>query len=103
MIPDLGALKVTFDAVEGLRRQWACELGPHGIRFVTLQTGGIPESIPPALAGREEIAAQIRGETLLGREATLEDVGHVAAFVASDRARSITSAEVNLSAGAIPD
>jgi hypothetical protein len=30
-------------------------------------------------------------------------VGHVAAFVASDRARTLTSTEVNISAGAIPD
>jgi NAD(P)-dependent dehydrogenase (short-subunit alcohol dehydrogenase family) len=102
-LPGLGALKVAFDAVEGLRRQWACELGPHGIRVVTLQTGGIPESIPDDVAAKEAIAGAIRKDTLLGREATLADVGDVAAFVASDRARTLTSTEVNISCGAIPD
>jgi NAD(P)-dependent dehydrogenase (short-subunit alcohol dehydrogenase family) len=102
-MPGLGALKVTFDAMEGLRRQWALELGPHNIRFVTLQTGGVPESIPDDVAGKAEIAAAIREDSMLGREATLEDVGNVAAFVASDWARSLTSTEVNISCGAIPD
>jgi 3-oxoacyl-[acyl-carrier protein] reductase len=102
-MPGLGALKVAFDAVEGLRRQWACELGPHGVRVVTLKTGGIPESIPDDFDARGAIAESIRKDTLLGRAATLADVGNVAAFVASDRARTMTSTEVNISCGAIPE
>ena len=38
-----------------------------------------------------------------GRAATLEDVGAVAAFVASDTARTMTAATVNVSAGALID
>jgi 3-oxoacyl-[acyl-carrier protein] reductase len=41
--------------------------------------------------------------TMLGRTATLEDEGHVAAFVASDRARTMTAATVNISCGALVD
>jgi 3-oxoacyl-[acyl-carrier protein] reductase len=40
---------------------------------------------------------------LLKRTATLADVGNVAAFVASDQARTITSTEINISSGAIVD
>ena len=40
---------------------------------------------------------------MLGRAATLEDVGNVAAFVASDRARTLTAAAVNISCGALID
>jgi enoyl-[acyl-carrier-protein] reductase (NADH) len=40
---------------------------------------------------------------MTGRAATLEDVGAVAAFVASDRARTMTAATVNVSAGALID
>ena len=40
---------------------------------------------------------------MLGRAATLEDVGNVAAFVASDRARTMTAATVNISCGALVD
>lgn len=102
-LPGLGGFKVSLDALEGLRRQWAIELGPHGIRVVTLKTGGIPESISPDFAARDEIAAALKKETILGRTATLADVGNVAAFVASDLAQSITSTEVNISCGAIVD
>jgi NAD(P)-dependent dehydrogenase (short-subunit alcohol dehydrogenase family) len=100
-LPGLGGFKVALDAIEGLRRQWAVELGPHGIRVVTLKTGGVPESISDSFAGKDEIVASIEQETLLGRAATLADVGNVAAFVASDLARSITATEVNISCGAI--
>lgn len=99
----LGGFKVSLDAMEGLRRQWAIELGPHNIRVVTLKTGGIPESIPADLPIRDEITAALTKDTLLNRTATLTDVGNVAAFVASDRAQSITSTEINISCGAIVD
>ena len=44
-IPNVGGTGVTFDAIESLCRQWACELGPHGVRVVWLQTTGISEAI----------------------------------------------------------
>jgi len=99
----LGGFKIALDAVEGLRRQWAVELGSHGIRVVTLKTGGIPESIPENYPGRDAIINSLLPTTLLNRTATLADVGNVAAFVASDLARTITSTEVNISCGAIVD
>src|SRR6266498_1986637 len=102
-LPGLGGFKVALDAIEGLRRQWAVELGQHGIRVVTLKTGGVPESLPDSFAGKDTIAASIEQETLLGRAATLADVGNVAAFVASDRARTMTATEVNISCGALID
>jgi len=102
-LPGLGGFKIALDAIEGLRRQWAVELGPHGIRVVTLKTGGVPETIPDSFAEKDNITASIEQETLLGRAATLADVGNVAAFVASDQARSITSAAVNISCGALVD
>ncbi|MEO3870068.1 SDR family oxidoreductase [Nonomuraea sp. B12E4] len=102
-LPGLGGFKVALDAMEGIRRQWACEVGAHGIRVVTMITGGVPESMPDGFAPKDEIAAGLREATLLGRVATLADVGDVAAFVASDRARTMTSATVNISCGAIVD
>lgn len=102
-MPGLGGFKIALDAIEGLRRQWAVELGPHGIRVVTLKTGGIPESIPDTLPQRDEIIANLLPLTLLKRNATLADVGNVAAFVASDQARTITATEVNISCGALMD
>ncbi|MBB5873016.1 NAD(P)-dependent dehydrogenase (short-subunit alcohol dehydrogenase family) [Allocatelliglobosispora scoriae] len=102
-IAGLGGFKVSLDAMEGLRRQWAIELGPHGIRVVTLKSGGIAESLPPEMPEAAAITEALTKDTQLGRTATLADVGNVAAFVASDHARTITSTEVNISCGAIVD
>jgi enoyl-[acyl-carrier-protein] reductase (NADH) len=74
-----------------------------GVRVVPLRTGGVPESLPRDAGGREEITRGIEGLTMLGRPATLEDVGNVAAFVASDRARTMTASTVNISCGALVD
>ena len=104
-VPDyyLGGVQVALNAVESLRRQLASELGPHGIRAVTLQTGWVPERIPESFDGREAITRGIVGSTMLKRAATLEDVGNVAAFAASDLARTMTATALNISCGAIAD
>jgi 3-oxoacyl-[acyl-carrier protein] reductase len=102
-MPNLGGLQVAFGAVEALRRALARELGPHGIRVLTLQTGGIPESIPAGFEGRDAIAADIAGRTMLGRAATLADVGNVAAFAASDLAGSMTGTALNITVGSVVD
>ncbi|MEV6622707.1 SDR family oxidoreductase [Amycolatopsis sp. NPDC051106] len=99
----VGGLQVAFHALEAMRRQLAAELGPRGIRTVTLRTGGIPETLPAEFEARKEIEENIAGKTMLGRAATLADVGAVAAFVASDRARTMTASTVNISCGALVD
>jgi enoyl-[acyl-carrier-protein] reductase (NADH) len=102
-LPGLGGFKVALDAIEGHRRQWACEFGPHGIRVVTLKTGDVPETLPQGFPGGEAIVAGLEETALLPRTATLADVGNVAAFVASDHARTITATQVNMSCGALMD
>jgi 3-oxoacyl-[acyl-carrier protein] reductase len=101
---NLGGLQVAFHAIESMRRQLSSELGPRGVRVVTMRTGGVPESLPEDFPGREEIVEKaIVDHTMLGRAATLEDVGNVAAFVASVQARTMTAATVNISCGALID
>lgn len=102
-IAGLGGFKVAIDAVESLRRQWSVELGAYGIRVVTVKTGGIPETLPAGMAGRDEIIDSIEQATLLGRAATLADVGNVAAFVVSDAARTMTATDINISCGSLMD
>src|SRR5262245_43670870 len=60
-------------------------IGQYGIRVVTLRTGGIPESIADDFDRRDAVVRGIVASTMLSRAARLEDVGHVAAFVASDK------------------
>jgi 3-oxoacyl-[acyl-carrier protein] reductase len=103
VVPNLGGFQVALEALEAFRRQLACEVGPRGVRVVTLQAGGVAETIPEGYEGREELVASLVEPTLLKRTATLEDVGNVAAFVASDKARTMTATGVNITCGAIVD
>ena len=96
----IGGFQVALHAVEAMRRQYSSELGSAGVRFVTLRTGGIPDTIPDVMDGGEELARSLNEATMTGRAAALDDVGAVAAFVASDKARTMTAATVNVSAGA---
>lgn len=98
----LGGLQVAFQAQEALRRNLAAELGRHGIRVITLQTSGIAEAIE-SVELRERIGGQIAASTLLGRAATLADVGHAAVFAASDWAASMTATKLNISCGSFVD
>jgi 3-oxoacyl-[acyl-carrier protein] reductase len=112
-IPNVGGTGVTFDAIEALCRQWAAELGPHGIRVVWLRTTGIPEALqgedfPDYGRGsggmtRSELVAWLRGMTMLNRLTSLEDVGNVAAFMASDHAIAMTASAANMTCGSVPD
>ena len=95
----LGGLQVAFQAMDTLRNQLASELGPHGIRALTIQTGGVTEVLPADFEGREKIVDDIVGRTMLNRAATLDDVGNVAAFAASDWARTMTATKLNITAG----
>jgi len=97
----LGGFQVALGAIDVLRRQLACELGPHGIRVVTLQSGGVPETISEEW--REIITEGLVASTMLKRPETLEDVGNVAAFAASDLARSMTATAFNITYGRVVD
>jgi len=99
----LGGLQTAFQALEAMRRQVSTELAPHGVRFITLRSGGVADSLPQDFPGAERIRASLDEATLLGRTVTLEEVGDMAAFAASDRARMMTAATLNVSAGALMD
>ena len=99
----IGGFQIALWAVEAMRQQLSMENGKHGLRVVTLRSGGVPETIPEDYEGREALVRSLEDMTMLGRTATLEDVGNIAAFVASDRARTMTAATVNTSAGALID
>jgi 3-oxoacyl-[acyl-carrier protein] reductase len=110
-LPEVGGTGVTFDAIESQCRQWAAELGPHGVRVAWLQTTGIPEAlsgtgpVPAYGTGRpmthEEHIAWMRRHSMLNRLTSLADVGRAAAFLASDGAAAMTGAGVNLTCGTV--
>lgn len=92
----LGGFQVGLSAVDALRRQLGAELGPYGIRVVTLQSVGIPEA--HASSGDDDTPPR-----LLQRAPTLTDVGNVAAFASSGHAAAITATAINITCGAEVD
>ena len=93
----LGGFQVALSAVDALRRQLAAELAPHGIRVLTIQSVGIPETHASDGSGDGT------PPRLLERAPTLADVGHVAVFAASDHAAAITATAINITSGAEVD
>lgn len=112
-IPRLGGSHVAWAALAGLCRQLAAEFGPHGVRVAWLLSPGSPgydhdqdwadpgetqdwtggsEPAPPGTTG------------LLPRHLpSYAEVAGVAAFAASDWARTITASEINITGGAVVD
>jgi 3-oxoacyl-[acyl-carrier protein] reductase len=99
-------------AVEALSRTLAAELGPYGVRTVYLHSAGSPDAGQESFARNETKRAELtkRKEewdqlastrNLLGRWPTLEQVGDMAAFMASDRAGVTTGTGVNINGGMI--
>src|ERR687893_665609 len=97
----LGGFQVALGAIDVLRRQLAVELGPHGIRVVSLHSGGVPETTREDW--REAITQSFIDSSMLKRVETLEDVGKVAAFAASDLARTMTATAINITCGRVAD
>jgi 3-oxoacyl-[acyl-carrier protein] reductase len=109
--PLVGGFGTACAALECLSRQLAAELGPHGVRVICLRSAGSPESIPDTMeahaAGkkmkRDEFIAFLEEMTLLKRLPSLDEVGNMAALMASDYARTTTGAVANMTCGQIMD
>lgn len=97
----VGGTLVAFGAQETMRRQLSAELGPRGVRVVTIISGGVPDSMSNDLD--PSIAKGIVDATMIGRGADYDDVGNVAVFAASDLSRMMTAATINISGGSVID
>lgn len=80
----------------------ACELGPHGIRAVTLERG-VLNAVPEDSEGRDTTSSGSSPRRCWERAATFDDVGNLAAFAASDQARTITGSTINIACGTTVD
>jgi 3-oxoacyl-[acyl-carrier protein] reductase len=101
---NVGGFGTAGSAIESLCRQLSVELGSKGIRVICLRSTGSPEApgvkevskIHAALSHSEQISP-------LRRLTSLEDVGNVAALMASDLANSMTATTANITCGLYVD
>jgi len=108
-----GGFGVACAAIEALWRQLAIELGPRGVRLVTLRSSGSPDA-PGVRAAITEHAraagvtleafeARIAEKTMLRRMPKMAEIANAAVLAASDYASSMTAAVLNSTCGEIAD
>jgi 3-oxoacyl-[acyl-carrier protein] reductase len=97
----MGGSQVAFGAVDVLRRQLAQELGSKGIRVVTIESAGVPETLDGEW--RDVMAEGLAAATMLKRAETLDDVANASVFAASDMARNMTATSINITGGRQPN
>ena len=112
-IPLVGGYGPAMAAKEAITRDLSAELAPHGIRVVGLRPQAMPETptIKEAFEPRAEASgmtweqwlASLASRTHARRLMTLEEMAHMAAFMASDRASGMTGTTVNLTMGSLDD
>ncbi|MGV6876129.1 enoyl-ACP reductase FabI [Pseudochelatococcus sp. B33] len=86
-------------ALEATTRELASELGPKGVTVNTLSPGPMLTRAASGIGDFDELLQQATERSPLRRLATIEDVGALAAFLASDHARNITGELIHIDAG----
>jgi NAD(P)-dependent dehydrogenase (short-subunit alcohol dehydrogenase family) len=111
--PRLPAYAAAKAGVISLTKSLALDYAPHDIRVNAICPGflwtraweglatGLRRSVPEyaALAPRDIFLEIVRRGVPMGREQTPEDIGHLAAFLASDAARNITGQWIAVDGG----
>ncbi len=86
-------------ALEAAVRYLAVELGEQNIRVNALSPGPIATRAASGIAHFEKLLQEAKEKAPLRRLVDIDDVGHMAAFLASDAARSITGGIHYIDAG----
>ncbi len=112
-LPLVGGYGPAMAAMEALTRDLSAELAPAGIRVVGLRPQAMPETrtIKEAFEPRAKASGMtweqwqefLASRTHSGRLMTLEEMAHVAVFMASDKASGMTGTIVNLTMGRLDD
>jgi glucose 1-dehydrogenase/3-oxoacyl-[acyl-carrier protein] reductase len=86
-------------AIEALTRNISAEVGQHGIRVNCIHPGLIDTPMIRWVLESPDILPQVVAQISLGRPGQPCDIGHAAAFLASDEARYITGQSIYVDGG----
>lgn len=89
-----GAYSVSKAAVVVMSKQLAFELGPKGVRSNTVSPGLVRTPMTEAYYQVGDVAQRRDAAVPIGRVAKPDDIADIVTFLASDRARYITGADL---------
>ena len=112
-IPNTGAFGVVCAMIEAMCRQFAVELGPHGIRVACLRSAGSPDTrgvgevlkLHSAIAGKtpQALEKEWAQGIPLRRLPRIAEIANAAVLMASDYASAITGEVANVTCGGLID
>lgn len=94
VVPSYNAMAIAKAALEAETRYLAADLGPENIRVNCISAGAIKTIASSAVKGISTLREAVEQKAPLRRNITLEELGDVATFLASDRSRCITGATI---------
>jgi 3-oxoacyl-[acyl-carrier protein] reductase len=99
-MPGGAVYSATKAAVDAVTKSLARELGPRKIRVNSINPGMIDtEGVRSAGIAESEFRKQVETQTPLGRIGQPQDVGAVAAFLASDDSGWVTGETIHVAGG----
>lgn len=98
-IPTIAGYNAAKGGVNNLMRCMSLALAPHNIRVNAIAPGSIDTEVLASVVSNEEALAHVLTRTPLGRVGRPEEIGSVAAFLASDAASYITGEVITVDGG----
>jgi enoyl-[acyl-carrier protein] reductase I len=99
VIPHYNVMGVAKAALEASVRYLAADLGPKGIRVNAISAGAVRTAAAVTVPGFRETYRESERVAPLRAAVTRDDVGAVAAWLASDAARMVTGQVIQVDAG----
>jgi enoyl-[acyl-carrier protein] reductase I len=99
VVPGYNVMAIAKAALEAEVRYLASELGPGGVRVNAISAGPLKTLAGSAVKGISRLRDITEETAPLRRNITIEDVGDVAVFLASDLSRAVTGNTLYVDAG----
>lgn len=99
VVPNYNVMAVAKSALESTTRYLAADLGRRAIRVNAISPGPVRTLSAAGVSGFKKMYREFDSHAPLGQNITIEDVGDVATFLASDMASKITGEVIFVDSG----
>ena len=99
VVPNYNTMGLAKASLEASVRYLANSLGAHGVRINAISSGPIKTLAASGIKGMRTMLSTVKEATPLKQETTIEQVGNVTAFLASDLSNGITGEVIHVDQG----